>query len=78
MKYIKICLPTIASISLAGMVACSEERLATEQELSVAKAWLTCTQQEKWVKVYNQVGTIGKNIAVRKECGAEPPYVPDD
>ena len=78
MKYKKICLLTIASISLAGMVACSEERPATEQELSVAKAWLTCAQQEKWDKVYNQTGTFGKKVAVRNECGEEPPYVPDD
>lgn len=60
------------------MVACSEERLATEQELSIAKAWLTCAQQEKWDEAYNQIGTIGTNLAIRNECGAEPPYVPDD
>ena len=76
--YIKYCLLTIAGISLAGLVACSEERPATEQELSVARAWLACTQLEKWDKVYKEVGTIGKNLAIRNECGAEPPYVPGD
>ncbi len=78
MKSMKNCLLIIASISFLGMVACSEESPATEQELSIAKAWLTCTQLEKWDEVYNQIGTLGKNVAVRKECGAEPPYVPDD
>ena len=78
MKYKKIFFLTTVSISLAGIVACSEERPATEYELSVAKEWQTCAQQEKWDKVYNEVGTIGRNIAVRNECGAEPPYVPDD
>ena len=77
-KYIKNCLLTITSISLAGMVACSEERPATEQEYIVAKAWLECAQQEKWDDIYKQVGTIGKKVAMRKECGAEPPYVQDE
>ena len=61
------------------MVACSEEEhLATEQEFNAAKAWLTCARQEKWDKLYNEIGTIGINLAIRRECGAEPPYVPDD
>ena len=60
------------------MVACSEERPPTEEELNVAKEWLTCSQQEKWDKAYKDVGTIGTNLAIRTECGAEPPYVPDD
>lgn len=61
------------------MVACGEdERLPTEQELSAARAWLVCAKQEKWEKAYREVGTIGTNIAIRNECGAEPPYVPDD
>lgn len=79
MKHIKNCLLTVVSISLAGMVACSEEtRLPTEEELKVAKAWQTCAQQEKWDKAYEQVGIIGTKLAIRNECGPEPPYVPDD
>ena len=77
-KYIKNCLHTIAGISLASLVACSEERPATEQELIVAMAWLECAQQEKWDEVYNQSGFLGKKIGIQNECGEEPPYVPDD
>ena len=77
--YIKNCFLTIVGISLVFMVACSEEkRLPTEEELVVAKAWLTCTKQEKWDETYNQIGTLGTRLAIRNECGAEPPYVPDE
>ena len=78
MKYRKNCLLTIACISLAGLVACGEERQPTEQEFNEAKAWQACAQQEKWDKAYKQVGTIGTRIAIRNECGAKPPFVPDD
>lgn len=74
MKYYLLAL---ASISLFGVAACSEKRPATEQELTIAKAWLAC-KQEKWDEVYSKVGTIGANFAVQKACGEEPPYVPDE
>ncbi len=78
-KYIKSSLLIIASISLASMVACSEEeRLPTEQEFKAAKAWLACSQQERWDKLYNQVGTIATRLAVQKECGVKPPFVEED
>lgn len=73
----KNCLLAIASISLLGMAACSEQRPATQEELAIAKAWLTC-KQKRWDEVYSKMGTIGANFAVQKACGAEPLYVPQD
>jgi len=75
---IKKILLTIAGISLAALVGCSEQRAPTEQEYNDGKAWLECSQQEKWDKVYEQSGTFGRKFAIQKECGEEPPYVPDD